>query len=352
MQTSTQVADGDVTTDLLTDTSGTFVAGRMVESPSFTTASIDINQSYYTELEYVLTPTINASDAYCFRVTNAGTPLDYYKTVAELTLQFDPVFGPVSLNSGLPISLTPGATTTVYATGTVTDFNGPGDLVAGSSTIYRSGAGAACSANTNNCYISNTSNTCSFTNCIGNTCVLTCRADIYFNADATDIGSGYDGQEWLAYLEVSDASSGYDLASALGVELYTMRALSVNNSINYGLLAVGNNTGAVNASTSIANLGNVQFNIDVTGSDLSDGNMSLIPANQQRFATSTFTYGSCTTCTSLSAGVPIAFNLRIAKPTAPTPPVTSPLYWGIAVPLGVNSAPHQGINVFTPTLIN
>lgn len=351
MQTSTNVADNDPTTDHLASTSGAFTVGKIIESPSNITSSYNLNQNRYTELEYVVTPTINATTTYCLRVTNGGTPLDFYNKVAELNLQFDPVFGPVSLNGGLPISLTPGATTTIYATGTVTDFNGYTDLVLGTSTIYRSGAGAACTADTNNCYISNTSNMCSFTNCSGNTCTLSCRADIYFNADATDV-IPYEGEEWLAYLEVSDTDGAYDFASALGVELYTMRALSVDNNINYGSLEVGNNTGAVNASTSIANLGNIPFDIEVEGSDLSDGNVSTIPANQQRFASSTFSYGSCVTCTSLSTGVPVTFNLGIAKPTAPTPPVTTPLYWGIAVPLGVNSAPHQGINLFTPISIN
>ncbi len=347
MQASDHVSDNDPTADLLFDTSGSFTAGRVVESPSAATEALDIDQRYYTELEYVITPTINAVDAYCFRVTDNGDPLDYYATIAELSLEFDPVFGPITLNGGGDIALAPGATTTIYAAGTVTDFNGYADIVAGSSTIYRSGAGASCTPNNNDCYVASTDSTCSFINCSGNTCELSCAADIYFHADPTDIGT-YEGEEWLAYMEVSDQSGGYDFASASGVELLTLRALAVDSAINYGSLAVGADTGSTNASTTIENLGNTVFDLEIEGTDLVDGNASMIPAEQQKFATTTFNYAACISCSSLSSDEPVAIDLGLSKPTAPAPPVAAPIYWGISVPLGVNSAPHQGINLFTP----
>src|SRR3989344_2216296 len=128
MQTSSFVSNGAVTTDLLLNTDGTFSAGAIVTSPQNETAGLDVDQDYYTELEYVLTPTVNATDNYCFRVTNAGTTLDFYSKIAELGLQFDPTFGAISLNGGLPISLVPGTTTAVTVLGTVTDFNGTSDI--------------------------------------------------------------------------------------------------------------------------------------------------------------------------------------------------------------------------------
>jgi hypothetical protein len=347
MQTSTQVTDSDPTTDLLTTLAGIFSAGKVVESPSNVTSGLTVNQDYYTELEYVITPTLNAADAYCFRVVNDTTPLDYYGEVAELGLQFDPTLGPVTLNNGLDISLTPNATTTVYATGTVTDFNGYTDIVSATATVYRSGVGPSCSADNNNCYISTTGNNCSFTNCSGNVCTVECRVDIYFHADPTDAAT-YEGEEWLAYLEVSDAGAGYDFGSASGVELLTLRALSVDSGINYGSLAPNDNTGTYNPTTTIANIGNVPFDIEVEGTDLSDGGSSVIPADRQKFATSTFSYAACATCSLLSSSTPVELPLNLAKPTAPTPPVTTPIYWGIEVPYGVASAAHQGINVFTP----
>jgi hypothetical protein len=345
MQTSTNVTDGEATTDLLTTSNGRFSTGALVESPSNLTSALSVNQNRNTELEYVLTATNNASDNYCFRAVNDTTPIDYYAKVAELGLQFDPTFGTVALNNGYDISLLPGTTTRVYATGTVTDFNGVADLVNGTTTIYRSSAGPTCTANNNNCYVSTVGNKCSFTNCSGNTCTFECYADIYFHAEATDD----NGDTWLAYLEVSDQSGGYDMATPpAGVELYTVRALSVDSGINYGSLAPQDNTGSYNPTTTIANTGNVAFDLEVEGTDLSDGGSSVIPADQQKFATSTFTYSGCAVCSLLSSSTPVELAVNLAKPTAPTPPVTTNVFWGIAVPFGVNSAPHSGINLFTP----
>lgn len=352
MQTSSNVVDDTPTTDLLASTTGNFTPGRLVENPSTLASTLAINQNYYTELEYVLTPTVNASTTLCFRVVNGSTPLDFYSKVAELGLQFDPVFGAANFNNGQPITLTPGATTTIYATSSVTDFNGFSDLVSGSSTIYRSGVGPSCAANNNNCYKANTtaSSSCTFANCSGNTCELRCRADIYFHADPTDI-TPYEGEEWLAYLEVNDQSGGYDFASAPGIELYSLRALSVDSAINYGTLEVNSNTESYNATTTVANYGNMSFDIEITGTDLTDGGSSKIPANQQKFATSTFNYSACVTCSSVSTSTPYDLAIGLAKPTVAAPYLTAPVYWGIAVPLGINSAAHSGINVFTPVSI-
>lgn len=348
MATSSNVSNGLSTTDQLFSTAGTFSPGALVTDPSNQTTSLDIDQRYYTELEYVLTPTINATDALCLRLTNAGTELDFYNKVAELGLKFDPQISTVAFNEGNDISLTPGTTTTVYATTSVTDFNGYTDLTHATATIYRSGAGAACTPNDNDCYsLTTDAGQCIFSSCSGNSCDLICKADIEFYADPTDYGT-YDGQEWLAYLEVEDTVGGYDFASAPGIELTTLRALSADSLINYGALEVNSDTGSYNASTTIVNLGNVPINIDVEATDLTDGGSSLIPASQQKMSTSTFSYSSCVSCYQLSSSTPVNLNVNLSKPTVVTPPVETDVYWGIAVPYGVNSAPHTGTNVFTP----
>ena len=347
MQTSGFVSDGADTTDLLEIDSGTFTSGKMVLSPSNQTSALTIAQRNYTELEYALTPTVNASDSYCFRVTNAGTPLDYYNKVAELGLQFDPTITALVLNGSTNISLTPGTTTPVTVTATVNDFNGYTDITRATTTIYRSGAGAACTPNNNNCYIASTQNgKCSFTSCSGSTCQLSCQVGIFFHADPTDI-STYSGEEWLAYAEVEDAGAGYNFSSAVGVELITLRALQVGSAINYGSLEANTNTGSSNATSTITNLGNVPINVDVAGTNLTDGGSSIIPTNQQKMATSTFTYSSCVSCLQLSSSSPVTLGINLTKPTVDNPPVNTNVYWGIAVPFGINSAPHSGVNVFT-----
>ncbi len=347
MQTSSYVANVDTTTDLLFGTDGTFSAGAIVASPSSETAGIDVDQNYYTELEYVLTPTSNASDAYCFRVTNTGAELDFYAKVAELGLQFDPTFGAVTLNGGADISLTPGTTTTVTVTGTVSDFNGAGDLTHATATVYRSGAGAACTPDNNNCYVASTENgQCTFASCLGSSCQLTCEVNMYFHADPTDDGA-YLGQEWLAYTEAEDYSGGYDFASAPGVQLLALRALAVDSIINYGALEADSNTGSYNPTTTVTNIGNVPINVDIEGTSLSDGISSSISTDLQKVATSSFTYGACVSCQQLSTSSPVTLGLNLSKPSAPNPPVETEVYWGIAIPFTVSSAPHTGTNIFT-----
>lgn len=349
MQTSTFITDGSVTSDLLSDVRGNFTAGRIITSPSNQTGAFNLNQARYTELEYTLTPTVNASDNYCFRVTNAGTPLDYYGKIAELGLQFNPSFGSVSLNNSLDIALIPGTTTAVAVSSLVTDFNGFADLAFATATIYRSGVGPACSPNANNCFLLSTAtNTCQFSNCSGDSCTLTCTAHIPFHADPTDGAGAFAGEEWLAFMEVEDQSGGYAFASALGVELLTLRALTVDDQINFGSLEANQNTGSFNPVTAVINLGNTAINVEIEASDLVNQTaQSVIPATNQKVATSTFTYSACVICQSLSSSTPITLGVQLSKPASVTPPVETNVYWGIAVPFGISPQPHTGVNIFT-----
>ncbi|MEZ4200059.1 MAG: DUF2341 domain-containing protein [Candidatus Paceibacterota bacterium] len=346
MTASTTVSNGDPTTDHLAVTGGDFVAGEIIEGASNQTGSLDINQNQYTELEYAINLTANATnDAYCFRVTDGGSVLDSYARLPELTLAFDPIVSGVTLNNGADINLTLGTTTRVYATGTVTDFNGYADLSTATATIYRSGAGAACSADNNNCYISAGAPQCTFTGCAGSSCTLSCYADIYYHADPTDSGSAFDGQEWLAYVEVEDMSGGYDFGSALGVEMMTLRALEVDTTINYGTLDVNQNSGSTNADTTLYNLGNEAIDVRIAGTDMTDGAASVIDASEQVFATSTFDYETCTNCSSLSV-LGSDLEVDLTKPATTSPPVTDEVYWGINIPFGTASKPHTGNNTF------
>ena len=350
MATSTHIVNNEDTTDLLASTTGNFVTGEVIEDPSNKTTNLDIAQDNFNELEYAITPTENTVDQnLCFRVTNDGTDLDTYLKVAALQLKFDPSFGAdVSLNGGLDISLLSGTTTAVSATATVSDSNGYADLTHATATIYRSGAGAACTEDNNSCYITSTEDgTCSFINCSGNSCTLSCTAEVLYHADPTDV-LPYEGEEWLAYMEVEDLAAGYDFTSAMGVELITLRALAVDSTINYGALTANSDTGSFNPTTTITNLGNVPIDVDVQGTDLSDGMSSTVPADQQKVATSTFTYSACPTCLQLSSSSPVTLDLNMSKPATTTPEVETDVYWGINVPFTSSNAAHSGYNIFTP----
>ncbi len=349
MTDSNFVSHNDSTTNALVNTIGTFVPGSIVAGTNNLTSTIDVLQDQYTELEYVLRATEEASNPeYCLVVSDDGEPLDFYERAAEFELRFDPFFTDISFNDGEDILLSPGTTSPVVAEATVTDLNGFEDIQSATTTVYRSGVsgGADCDPDDNNCYVLSTDNGgCNLIECADNSCTLQCTADVWFHADPTD-GGDFEGQEWFAFMEVEDTAGGRDLATPPGVDLLTLRALNVDTGIDYGSLEPNTNTGSFNPVTGVNNIGNDALAIEIEGQDLTDNFSSVIPAEQQKLATSTFEYGSCASCAQLSSTELVDIGLQLSKPTAPTPPVSGDVYWGIEVPFGVNTNPHQGINIF------
>ncbi|MCL9972016.1 MAG: DUF2341 domain-containing protein, partial [Candidatus Pacebacteria bacterium] len=344
---STQFADGTPSTPLLTYPGAyAFAAGGMVESPSNQTASTSVPTNAATEVEYVFELTSQATaDAYCFRTSNGGLELDNYERVPQISLTFPPVLSAFNLNNDLPIGLTEGATTTIYATSTVTDNNGFADILFATSSIYRSVVGPLCSADNNNCYqIASTS--CSLTNCSGNSCRVQCAADIQYFADPTDTGA-FSAQNWLAGISVEDSTGLRDTQTTPGVELLTLQALSVTAAIDYGSLEVGSTTGATNQQTTVLNTGNANIDIQLEGTSLT-GTGSSIPVGEQKFATTTFSYSACSICQFLT-GTATTFEVDLPKPTSTSTPSADDVYWGINVPTGTKAVPHSGTNTFWAT---
>jgi len=144
---------------------------------------------------------------------------------------------------------------------------------------------------------------------------------------------------------VSDQGGSVATATAPSVDLLTLRAISIDSAIDYGSLEVNSDTGSYNATTTIENIGNDYIDISVEGTDLTDGASSVIPTNEQIFATSTFTYSACTICTTL-ATTSTNYELDLTKPTSTAPAITDEVFWGISVPFGVAGTAHQGNNTF------
>jgi hypothetical protein len=316
----------------------------MLEATSNQTNSMNLDSGRYTEVEYnfQITSYANAS-AYCFRTTNAGTALDNYSKVAEMTVLYPPTISEYHFNADQHIALVEGATTTIYATGTVSDLNGYTDLQFATTTMYRSGLsqGRMCTADNNNCYqVASTS--CSFSNCSGNSCTFSCRAGIYYFADPTDIGT-YAAENWQSITDIVDSSLSRVTASS-AQELYTLQAFSASNTIAYGSVTVGQNSGSYNPTTTIRNTGNTLLNMLVSGTDMTNASSTITAANQ-KYATSSFSYSSCTLCQTLST-TSQAFALNLSKPTTTTA-VTTLMYWGINVPSGTAATTHSGSNTLT-----
>jgi len=350
MATSTRFTDLSSTSPSLSyPTSMNFTAGEMVEDPNNQSNTIAINTDTATEVEFDFKMTTYATgNAYCFRSTNAGTSLDNYDHIAQASMLHAPTLSNISFNGAHDISLTEGTGTTISVTASTTDLNGYADIVSATSTMYRSGVagGPLCTASPSSCYqIASTS--CTFSNCSGNVCSLSCSAPVQYFADPTDAGT-YAGQQWLARVSVTDSTSLNDTEVSSGVNLLTLYGLALQTlNINFGSLIPGADTGTQNATTTIENTGNAPINIDLSGTDLS-GTGGSIPVGQQKYATSTFTYGSCAICQYLT-GSATNVSIELPKSTSTSTPSTSDIYWGISVPVGTGSNTYQGTNTFTAT---
>jgi len=90
---SPYIADGNTTNLLnaangaMTDANTNFVGTGALRESTAESGAITLSSTQFTELEYSIEATDSAGDdtTYCFRVTDAGTPLESYSTYPELT---------------------------------------------------------------------------------------------------------------------------------------------------------------------------------------------------------------------------------------------------------------------------
>ena len=132
-----------------------------------------------------------------------------------------------------------------------------------------------------------------------------------------------------------------------GVDLQTLRALQISTSgIDFGTHIPGTDTGSTNATTTILNTGNSPIDVQVSGNPLSNG-VNTIAVGQQEYATSTFTYASCSLCQLLTGpAAPKSVGVSIPQPTSTTSPSTKNIYFGLGIPTGTSGS-YSGSNTFT-----
>jgi len=355
MASSTQVTTLASTSPSLTyPASFGYVQGNIVQDPATLSQSISyfVPKNYATEDEYTFKVTSHAQQpAYCFRLWNAqgsGAVLDSYNHVAEGDVAYPPFISNFQLNNSQNIVLTEGTTTTVYASSTVTDFNGFADIISATSSIYLSTASAACTSNAQYCYQIATSS-CAISNCAGNSCNFMCRADLQYFAEATDASStnyATTSTSWLATMAVTDSTGLKDTETAIGQDVLTLYGLEVNEgNIAFASTTPNSDTGRTVSTTTVRNTGNSAISIDVIGTDLTNGANS-IPVGQQKVASSTFQYASCSLCTVLQGASAQNLNVNIPRPNSTSTAQTTDLYWGIAIPNGTSAGTYAGSNTF------
>ncbi len=256
-----------------------------------------------------------ASTSYCFRVVkNDTSTLDSYTSIPEIrTSGATPVLGSVTLNNGSNIVPIAATTTRIYASSTVTDADGAGDIWYATSTFYRSGVGVSCSNDGRNCY-QVASSSCSFG---ASTTTVACYADIQYFAQATgNASSSFPSESWQAAITVTDRQgltiTSSSAANAVHVDLLTAID-TTTSSISYASsqLSPGQNTGSSTQQLTVLNFGNTSTTLKVSGTNLTAG-VNTIDVSNEHYASATFTYGgteksltgSVTTFTGLSLNAP------------------------------------------------
>jgi len=329
------------THQMIETTNSTFVPGRMVEAETNQTGQINLNSYQFTEIEYVIRFSQNATGSiYCFRVKLPDKDLDNYRKVATIEISQPPQVSNVSLNNGENIYLIEGSTTSVYASATVYDLNGYQDITSISAKIFRSGVGESCSENSNNCY---NAISCATTSCSDISCNVLCEFWLWFNADPTYTNTPWESENWVAKIVATDSKNytGSATNSAESVEVMPLLAISAPPSLSYGSLSPGQKTDPLSTSTIVYNTGNCSLDLSLYGQDMRAGNFS-ISVSKQRFATSSINYDQAIPLSYTST----TLDLNIPKNTSTSSLSTAQIWWGIEIPIPQPALLYQGINYF------
>jgi len=362
----------DCPSGVLASTSGSVTADA---SASFTLPSVIQDDSYdayvfiVDQYRHQAIGGVHASNE-GFTVNNVAPTLD---------------ISSVSINGGLDITLTEGVEQTGYTlTFTTVDanscvnYNNEPEMVGYQVSLLRTGVGTStCNGtagayNPNNCYPSgvatttwNLSCTASSTSCGGDNTnpyqPWSCTFPLWFLTDPTDEDSPFNGQFWAASIAGVDDNNatGSTLIGTNVVRVMSLPALDLLTAqIPYGALEPGDDSGTLNATTTVVSVGNTGINQNLEGESMCPGfavgspcgsnASSTIPENRQEFATSSLSYGSGI---DLSSTTPQLLESRIRKSTTTSALSSGITYWGIAVPAEITvSGAYTGLNTFYAVL--
>ncbi|RME53532.1 hypothetical protein D6783_01795 [Candidatus Woesearchaeota archaeon] len=225
------------------------------------------------------------------------------------------------------ITLNAGTTTLITCNATIRDYNGGGTLANVTATFYDNNTASEGSPDDNNNHYSNTS--CTQVNVNGYYANYTCTFNVYYyannatwvcNVTATDT---YD-------FNGSDSGSNYNTTA-----INPVLALNVTSPIDYGDLAVGDTSGAIEAN--VTNFGNRDINVTVYGYGATPGDGlamvcqvgNITIANERYSLNSADTWAAMTPLASTPAYIA---NLTLPQQTNDTQAVINSTYWRLYVP--------------------
>ncbi len=266
-----------------------------------------------------------------------------------------PIVTSVSVNGGQSITPEESTTVGVDITATVTSDNSCQSISDVKAYLYRSGVGysncsSSSNADNNKCYteISCSVNTGTCTGPTDKTASYTCTASVWYYADPTDTQTQYDSQNWLATVKATVGTvSG--TAQSSGVEMNSLVAFSVTETLNYGTLIVNQTTDPLDKIVVTTATGNVGLNQNHSGE-----NMGMcvdyptctvgtpIGLSHQKYSTS---QGSSYTDSSVSkplTDTPTLVELRVPKVTSI--PISRNTWWGVSIPINTRPGAYEGRN--------
>jgi len=247
-----------------------------------------------------------------------------------------------------PIVLTENATTAVNCVSSTTDTNGWNNISTVTAAIFRSGAGANCAANDNNCYwVSSTARNCDFGATDTNSRNATCTAYVWFHADPTDAGA-YSAEAWWCSIKAIDAANASGTATdTTPSELNTQNALIIDDHINYGKLDPNSSNTAT--STKATTTGNAEIDLNLYGVNM-DGEGGavgqIIAVGSQEYSSTTFTH-SDGGGTDLLVSTGANYNFNLTKPTAHPSDSADDIYWSILIDNSQVPGDYSGTNTIS-----
>lgn len=294
------------------------------------------------------------------------------------------LYGELGAGSDLTVSVPAGETPSSTIEFKIKDANSclnaasSTEIIGFSAVVFRSGVGTSTCDGTgtnydpNNCYDNGVPTTTWALSCNAtSTCAspnqdyvdYSCTFPLWFVADPTDNGTNtpavLEAQNWSVGIAGIDDNfaTGTMATTSNPKELISFSSIDVLVAeIAYGGIEPGNDTGTLSATSTAINVGNTGLDQDVQGesmcgtfsvsSECAPSASSTIPEDQQKFSSTTLSYGSVL-ATTLSSTTFNQVELDIPKTTSTSSPVQRATYWGIAVPVTITLAgSYTGLNTF------
>ncbi|MBI5654784.1 hypothetical protein HZC53_03990 [Candidatus Uhrbacteria bacterium] len=276
--------------------------------------------------------------------------------VAETSQGID--IGPAGIGDGFTTN--EGAPKTIYVGGQLSDMNGCHNLMQATVTLYRSDipGSQSCTSDTNNCYHT----TLYPEDFVG--CDTPDDTNVTFETsfsmpnyvDPTDAGSPYEGVNWLAYVNVADNAEEQTVFTET-FEVNSLAAFSVPNAINYGSVALGADSNAIQLTFSNTGNRNVDSDVIALHDPLAqptpiEGDMvsnlsgfDNISASAVHYSLSALTAYESATAVSKTASTDLALGLLQQTDDLTIP--TTDTYWKLRMPASGVQGTYTNVVVFT-----